>query len=262
VLECVCLGMTSPSSPPKEIPLAQDQQARHVQCFFNFPPTLFSNALRLTSMLAVLINSGRQDGYPETGSRRSERKQSSTAPHFLQRDLLGLAPLKLTQDSERDNLRPGTNLNSAIPDNPPKLPRFLRSRTSTMQTFAKRAIIVTIFLIPTIGAHPATGRHWCNLLNTKLPDTNLTVAQLVPAGKFVLLMVGSRQTSCIRRVAGVIRPTDDHTFASRPGCLFQNWNGIPKRWKWRVRRPPSITTPWPATSGEVMRRRKGHRARG
>jgi len=95
-----------------------------------------------------------------------------------------------------------------------------------MQTFAKRAIIVTIFLIPTIGAHPARAADCATLLNTKLPDTNLTVAQLVPAGKFVPPYgrpLDKLPAFC--RVAGVIRPTDDSYIRFEAWLPVSDWNG-------------------------------------
>jgi hypothetical protein len=95
-----------------------------------------------------------------------------------------------------------------------------------MQTFAAWAIIVTMFLIPTIGATPARAADCATLLNTRLPDTTLTVARSAPAGKFVPpygRTLDKLPAFC--RVAGVIRPTSDSYIRFEVWLPVSDWNG-------------------------------------
>ena len=95
-----------------------------------------------------------------------------------------------------------------------------------MQTFAARAIIVTMLLIPTIGATPARAADCATLLNTRLPDTTLTVARSAPAGKFVPPYgrpLDKLPAFC--RVAGVIRPTSDSYIRFEVWLPVSDWNG-------------------------------------
>lgn len=94
-----------------------------------------------------------------------------------------------------------------------------------MQTFAAWAV-VTIFLIPTIGATPARAADCATLLNTRLPDTTLTVAHSAPAGKFVPPYgrpLDKLPAFC--RVAGVIRPTSDSYIRFEVWLPVSDWNG-------------------------------------
>ena len=95
-----------------------------------------------------------------------------------------------------------------------------------MQTSAAWAIIVTMFLIPSIGATPAQAADCATLLNTRLPDTTLTVARSAPAGKFVL-PYGRRldKLPAFCRVAGVIRPTSDSYIRFEVWLPVSDWNG-------------------------------------
>jgi feruloyl esterase len=95
-----------------------------------------------------------------------------------------------------------------------------------MQRFAASAIIVTMFLIPTIGATPARAADCATLLNTRLPDTTLTVARSAPAGKFVPPYgkpLDKLPAFC--RVAGVIRPTSDSYIRFEVWLPVSDWNG-------------------------------------
>jgi hypothetical protein len=95
-----------------------------------------------------------------------------------------------------------------------------------MQKFAAWAIIVTMFLIPTVGAIPTRAADCANLLNTRLPDTTLTVARSAPAGKFVPPYgrpLDKLPAFC--RVAGVIRPTSDSYIRFEVWLPVSDWNG-------------------------------------
>ena len=95
-----------------------------------------------------------------------------------------------------------------------------------MQTFAAWAIIVTMFMISAVGATPARAADCATLLNTRLPDTTLTVARSAPAGKFVPPYGRPLdKVPAFCRVAGVIRPTSDSYIRFEVWLPVSDWNG-------------------------------------
>jgi hypothetical protein len=95
-----------------------------------------------------------------------------------------------------------------------------------MRTIATQTLIAAITVIATASALPTRAANCAALLHTKLPDTNLTVAQLAPAGKFVPPYgrpLDKLPAFC--RVAGVIRPTNDSYIRFEVWLPVSDWNG-------------------------------------
>jgi hypothetical protein len=95
-----------------------------------------------------------------------------------------------------------------------------------MRTIATQAVIAALIMIATVGALPARGADCATLLNAKLPDTTITVAQSAPAGKFSPpygAPVDKLPAFC--RVAGVIRPTSDSDIHFEVWLPASGWNG-------------------------------------
>jgi feruloyl esterase len=95
-----------------------------------------------------------------------------------------------------------------------------------MRTIAIQAVIAALILIATVVAPPARAADCATLLNAKLPDTTITVAQAAPAGKFSPPRgqpVEKLPAFC--RVAGVIRPSRDSDIRFEVWLPASGWNG-------------------------------------
>jgi Tannase and feruloyl esterase len=95
-----------------------------------------------------------------------------------------------------------------------------------MRTIAIQAVIAALILIATVVALPARAADCATLLNAKLPDTTITVAQAAPAGKFSPPRgqpVEKLPAFC--RVAGVIRPSRDSDIRFEVWLPASGWNG-------------------------------------
>ena len=96
----------------------------------------------------------------------------------------------------------------------------------TMQTFTPRAVIATMILVAAAAALPTRGADCAALLSTKLPNTTLTIAQSVPAGRFIPPYgrpLDKLPAFC--RLAGVIRPTSDSDIRFEVWLPASDWNG-------------------------------------
>jgi feruloyl esterase len=95
-----------------------------------------------------------------------------------------------------------------------------------MRTIATQAVITALIMISPLGALSARAADCATLLNAKLPDTTLTIAELASAGKFSPpygAPVDKLPAFC--RVAGVIRPTSDSYIRFEVWLPASGWNG-------------------------------------
>jgi len=98
--------------------------------------------------------------------------------------------------------------------------------TKTMRTIANQASIATLIMIATVVALPARAADCAALLNAKLPETTIKIAQSAPAGKFSPPHgppIEKLPAFC--RVAGVIRPTRDSDIRFEVWLPASGWNG-------------------------------------
>jgi hypothetical protein len=102
----------------------------------------------------------------------------------------------------------------------------LREPTNTMRTIAIQAAIAALMVAAALAASPARANDCASLMNAKLPDTTVTIAQSIPAGKFSPPYgspVDNLPAFC--RVAGVIRPTSDSYIRFEVWMPAADWNG-------------------------------------
>jgi len=95
-----------------------------------------------------------------------------------------------------------------------------------MRTIATQTFIVAMTVIATASALPIRAADCAALLQTRLPDTTLTIAQSTPGGKFIPPYGRAiDRVPAFCRVAGVIRPTNDSYIRFEVWLPIDGWNG-------------------------------------
>ena len=95
-----------------------------------------------------------------------------------------------------------------------------------MRTIATQTFIAAMTVIATASALPIRAADCAALLQTRLPDTTLTIAQSTPGGKFIPPYGRAiDRVPAFCRVAGVIRPTNDSYIRFEVWLPIDGWNG-------------------------------------
>lgn len=94
-----------------------------------------------------------------------------------------------------------------------------------MRTRAAHSVIAALALISAAGTLPAAAQNCESLARVKLPNTTVTAAQSIPAGRFTPPYGDPiEKLPAFCRVAGVIKPTDDSYIRFEVWLPASGWN--------------------------------------